>query len=81
MSGIEVNLNDQVFVILTQEGADAINNHRKSLGVPEKYLGEPVQAGEYRRQLWLLMQELGPSMHMGGPVLLKGAFLLIENNS
>lgn len=63
---MEVNLNDKVQVVLTQYGADWLNNKNSEIGKKfPRYGYDSHYEGEiYNTQLWCLFEEFGELIHM-----------------
>lgn len=61
------NINDYVRIRLTDVGLDLVRR------ASWQYEFQQEDDGRYRVQLWILMNRLGPWIHMAGPQL-------IENN-
>lgn len=67
---MEINLNDACSVVLTQAGADILNNIQEKLWMAYGYKPRCIHlCGEtYKTQLWSLMQDFGQKISMTLPV-------------
>lgn len=64
-----VNINDEVRVALTREGASYVHSVRPS---------HPEDVTVLTTELWDAMQLLGPKMHMGGPQMVVGNLIEVK---
>ena len=79
---IQINLNDKIYVKLTQEGCDHFEAYYRSgvfADLPEKHRPPKPEPGvETDLQIWELMQIFGPRMHMGGPSMFETMNVSVE---
>jgi hypothetical protein len=66
---LEANLNDYVWVILTEDGIGIYNEYFRKLGISERNMVKlkTNQHGETRFQIWELMGFFGNDMFNGSP--------------
>ena len=67
---MKINLNDSCFVVLTNVGAEHINqiNNKANLRFSVDFRVDWKEGDIYRGQLWSLMELFGSSLGLGNPV-------------
>ena len=65
---MQMNVNEIVWVKLTEHGKSVWKKHWEDLKVPAKHCELRLNwDGRARFQMWELMQVFGPAMYCGGP--------------
>ena len=71
---MEMNINEYVWVKLTEAGEEAYNKHFKNLGIEPPPL-KKTRDGWLKFQMWRLIQYFGSQCYLGGKGPFKGNIL------